>query len=206
MDTTRTVTVQEAVDRIGFGRFQKRLLGVCGVTWAADAAEVLLLGFALPSIISEFGLTPTQGGLTVTATFAGMLVGAWFWGTISDYIGRRLGFQLTVLIFAIFGLLSAFSPGWEWLAVHGPVELAGPDDPLPGVTDAAPDRLRLLLREVYAAAGGTHPDLAEYDRVMAADRRTAVLLRPERFTTNPAGAEHVEPADPDRPRHEESVR
>jgi putative MFS transporter len=87
------------------------------VTWAADAAEVLLLGFALPSIIAEFGLTPTQGGLTVTATFAGMLVGAWFWGTISDYIGRRTGFQLTVLIFAVFGLLSAFAPSWEWLLV-----------------------------------------------------------------------------------------
>lgn len=117
MATTRAMTVQEAVDWIGFGRFQKRLLGVCGVTWAADAAEVLLLGFALPSIIAEFGLTPTQGGLTVTATFAGMLVGAWFWGTISDYIGRRTGFQLTVLIFAVFGLLSAFAPSWEWLLV-----------------------------------------------------------------------------------------
>ena len=45
-----------------------------------------------------------------------MLVGSWFWGTISDYIGRRTGFQLTVLIFAVFGLLSAFAPGWEWLA------------------------------------------------------------------------------------------
>ena len=117
MATTRTVTVQDAVDKIGFGRFQKRLLGVCGVTWAADGAEVLLLGFALPSIIGEFGITTAQGGLIATATFAGMLVGAWFWGTISDYIGRRLGFQVTVLIFALFGLLSAFAPGWEWLAV-----------------------------------------------------------------------------------------
>ena len=117
MATTRTVTVQDAVDKIGFGRFQKRLLGVCGVTWAADGAEVLLLGFALPSLIAEFGITPLQGGLTVTATFAGMLVGAWFWGTISDYIGRRIGFQITVLIFALFGLLSAFAPSWEWLLV-----------------------------------------------------------------------------------------
>jgi putative MFS transporter len=115
--TTRTSTVQEAVDQIGFGRFQKRLLGVCGITWAADGAEVLLLGFALPSLIGEFGITTTQGGLTVTATFAGMLVGAWFWGTISDYIGRRMGFQVTVLIFALFGLLSAFAPSWEWLLV-----------------------------------------------------------------------------------------
>jgi hypothetical protein len=93
-----------------------------------------------------------------------------------------------------------FRAGWEWIAVRGPVELAGPDDPLPGITHTSPagggDRLRVLLRDIYAAAGGSHPDLAEYDRVMAADRRTAVLLTPERFTTNPPGAEHVEPADP----------
>src|ERR687896_2655392 len=109
--------VQEAIDQIGFGRFQKRLLGVCGVTWAADAAEVLLLGFALPAIIAEFAISPAQAGLIATATFAGMLVGAWFWGTISDYIGRRTGFQLTVLIFALFGLLSAFAPSWELLLI-----------------------------------------------------------------------------------------
>src|SRR4051812_47130821 len=70
-----------------------------------------------------------------------------------------------------------FRAGWEWIAVRGPVQLAGPDDPLPGVTDGPDggDRLRVLLRDVYAAAGGSHPDLAEYDRVMAADRRAAVL-------------------------------
>ncbi|ABG04825.1 major facilitator superfamily MFS_1 [Rubrobacter xylanophilus DSM 9941] len=112
-----TMTVQEAIDRIGFGRFQKRLLAVCGVTWVADSAEILMLGFALPSIIAEFAISPAQAGLIATATFAGMLVGAWFWGTVSDYIGRRTGFQLTVLTFAVFGLLSAFAPSWEWLAV-----------------------------------------------------------------------------------------
>jgi MFS transporter, putative metabolite:H+ symporter len=112
----RAIPVQEAIDQIGFGRFQKHLLGVCGVTWAADAAEVLLLGFALPSIIGEFGISAAQGGLIATATFAGMLVGAWFWGTISDYIGRRTGFQMMVLIFAVFGFLSALAPSWEWLA------------------------------------------------------------------------------------------
>jgi MFS transporter, putative metabolite:H+ symporter len=117
MAASRALTVQEAVDRLGLGRFQKRLLAVCGVTWAADGAEVLLLGFALPSVIEEFGISVTQAGLIASATFAGMLVGAWFWGTISDYIGRRTGFQLTVLIFAIFGLLSAFAPSWEWLAI-----------------------------------------------------------------------------------------
>jgi PPOX class probable F420-dependent enzyme len=67
--------------------------------------------------------------------------------------------------------------GWQWAAAEGPVQLCGPDDPLPGV-DA--EGLRLLLREVFTAAGGTHDDWETYDRVMAQERRTAVLMTPDR--------------------------
>ncbi|TMK85107.1 MAG: pyridoxamine 5'-phosphate oxidase, partial [Actinobacteria bacterium] len=66
--------------------------------------------------------------------------------------------------------------GWQWAAVEGPVELAGPDDPLEGIDG---DRLRLLLREIFTAAGGTHDDWDEYDRVMADERRVAVLVEPQ---------------------------
>ncbi|NUT99073.1 MAG: pyridoxamine 5'-phosphate oxidase [Saccharothrix sp.] len=83
-----------------------------------------------------------------------------------------------------------FRSGWEWISVTGPVELAGPDDRLAGIGD---EELRLLLRDIYAAAGGDHPDLDEYDRVMREDRRTAVLLTPARFTSNPPGTDHEEP-------------
>ncbi|TQM09079.1 pyridoxamine 5'-phosphate oxidase [Pseudonocardia kunmingensis] len=82
-----------------------------------------------------------------------------------------------------------FRAGWEWVAVSGPAELAGPDDPLPGLDPAALPR---LLRDVYAAAGGVHDDLRSYDAVMAAERRTAVLVTPRRFTTNSPGTEHLE--------------
>ena len=84
-----------------------------------------------------------------------------------------------------------FRAGWEWIGVSGSVELVGPDDSLAGI-DA--ERLRVLLRDIYAAAGGVHPDLEEYDREMVADRRTAVLIRPEHFTNNPPGADHQENA------------
>jgi PPOX class probable F420-dependent enzyme len=71
--------------------------------------------------------------------------------------------------------------GWQWAAAEGPVQLCGPDDPLPGV-DA--ERLRVLLREVFTAAGGTHDDWDAYDAAMAAERRTAVLVTPERVYSN----------------------
>lgn len=76
-----------------------------------------------------------------------------------------------------------FRSGWQWIGVSGPAELAGPDDPT-SYLDA--EGLRLLLRGIYAAAGGEHPDLDEYDREMVADRRTAVLITPTRFHGNPA--------------------
>lgn len=72
--------------------------------------------------------------------------------------------------------------GWQWVGVEGPAELAGPDDPMPGV-DA--ERLRLLLREIFTAAGGTHDDFDAYDRVMAEERRLAVLVRPSRISPRP---------------------
>jgi PPOX class probable F420-dependent enzyme len=75
-----------------------------------------------------------------------------------------------------------FRSGWQWVGVSGPVELAGPDDAGLGLNA---EGLRLLLRDIYAAAGGQHPDLDEYDREMIADRRTAVLVTPTHFHTNP---------------------
>ena len=70
---------------------------------------------------------------------------------------------------------------WNWVAVEGRAELIGPDDPAPDV-DA--ERLRLLLREAFVAAGGTHDDWDEYDRVMARDRRTVVFVVPARVYSN----------------------
>ena len=75
-----------------------------------------------------------------------------------------------------------FRHGWQWATVEGRAQLAGPDDPQPWLTGA--DGVRLLLREVFAAAGGRHDDWAEYDRVMAEQRRTAVLIEPVRIYSN----------------------
>jgi len=77
-----------------------------------------------------------------------------------------------------------FRSGWEWAAVEGPAELAGPDDSLPGLDG---EGVRRLLRDVFSAAGGTHDDWDTYDRVMAEEHRTAVLIRPERVYGNLRG-------------------
>jgi len=66
-----------------------------------------------------------------------------------------------------------FRSGWQWATIEGQAELIGPDGAHPDI-DA--ERLRLLLRELFTAAGGTHDDWDAYDRTMAEERRTAVLV------------------------------
>jgi len=72
--------------------------------------------------------------------------------------------------------------GWQWAAAEGRTEIAGPDDPAGGI-DA--ERLRLLLREIFTAAGGTHDDFGTYDQVMREERRAAVFVHPRRVYANP---------------------
>ena len=73
--------------------------------------------------------------------------------------------------------------GWQWATVEGNAEIIGPDDPHPDVDAVA---LKALLRQVFQSAGGTHDDWDTYDRVMAEERRAAVLVAPRRTYTNPA--------------------
>lgn len=67
--------------------------------------------------------------------------------------------------------------GWRWAGVEGQTDLAGPVDRLGGFDAAG---LPGLLRAIFLAAGGTHDNWHEYDRVMAEERRVAVLVQPER--------------------------
>lgn len=77
-----------------------------------------------------------------------------------------------------------FRSGWEWVAVEGQSELAGPDDPLAALE---PADIVGLLRIIYAAAAGGSPDdWKALDDTMEAEGHTAVLVRPQRVYSNPA--------------------
>ena len=83
----------------------------------------------------------------------------------------RRGAQVTI----------AIRRDWTWRSVTGPADLIGPGD-LPDGIDA--EALRLLLREVFQAASGTHDDFDEYDRVMSNEGRVAGFVVPERILGN----------------------
>jgi putative MFS transporter len=150
------ITVDEALDRAGAGRYQRRLLGVFGLVWAADAMQVLAVGFTAASIASTFGLTIPQALQTGTVFFLGMLLGAMGFGRLADRIGRRSVLLVTVSCDAVFGLLSVF---------------------------AADFTLLLLLRFFTGAAvGGTLPvDYAMMSEFLPAKNRGRWLVALEGF-------------------------
>ena len=72
--------------------------------------------------------------------------------------------------------------GWVWSSVTGPADLIKSES-LPEGIDS--EKMRLLLREVFHAAGGVHDDLEEYDKAMAAEKRAVVCVSPDRILGNP---------------------
>src|SRR5579862_1556390 len=95
------------LERLPFSRWHRGLWLVAFFGTLFDAADFAMFGAALPPIAREFGLGPAQAGLLATSGLFGAFLGALFWGTISDYIGRRTAFQVTIGIFAVFTGLAA---------------------------------------------------------------------------------------------------
>jgi putative MFS transporter len=106
------VTIEQTLDQAGTGAFQRGLLGVFGLVWAADAMQVLAVGFTGAAIAKTFGLTIPQALQTGTLFFLGMLIGAAVFGRLADKYGRRRVLLITVACDAVFGLLSAFAPSF----------------------------------------------------------------------------------------------
>jgi MFS transporter, putative metabolite:H+ symporter len=109
------LSLDAAISAAGVGAFQRRLLGIFGLVWAADAMQVLAIGFAAPTLAKEFGLTIPQAIQVGTAFFLGMLVGASGFGRLADRVGRRRVLIGTVLMDAAFGLASAIAPNFTTL-------------------------------------------------------------------------------------------
>ena len=103
------------LDRVPLNSFHWKLLVTSGLGWMFDAMDVLLIGFLVAPITKEFTLAPTQVGLVASAGFVGMFFGAAISGRLADRYGRRVIFQVTLVVFSIGAVLSALAPTFETL-------------------------------------------------------------------------------------------
>ena len=82
------VTVDECLERIGTGRFHVIAVIICGLGNAADAVELMAIGYILPQM-QHVG--PADKAMLSAAVFLGMLVGGLVSGRVSDRLGRKTG-------------------------------------------------------------------------------------------------------------------
>ncbi|CAL5083594.1 unnamed protein product [Urochloa decumbens] len=76
-------TTDDALTRIGFGRFQTLVLVYSGLGWVAEAFEIMLLSFVGPAVEAEWGVSGAEQGLISSVVFAGMLIGSIAGGLIA---------------------------------------------------------------------------------------------------------------------------
>lgn len=103
-------TVDDALDKIGFGWFQGILMQILGTGWFFDGIELGLVSFIVPVLTKTWALSPLQAGLLGSVVFLGMAIGAIFGGAISDTLGRKFVVIGGMFITSFFGLASAFAP------------------------------------------------------------------------------------------------
>lgn len=122
-----TRSVEDVLREGGFTPFHRRVVLVTGVAWTFVAFEIILIGFVLPAIFSEFGLTPTSNPnlyfLVASGTLIGSFIGSVILGRLADHRGRRTVFLTSILWYSAFTALTAVA--WDPWSVLGFRVLAG---------------------------------------------------------------------------------
>jgi MFS family permease len=111
----RKLTVDEALDRVGTGRFQFYMLMIAGFAFAGDAIEVSLLTFLSPCVQSSWGLSNIDAASLASAVFGGAMVGSVILGSAADTIGRRPVYFCSCILVLGFGIASCFSLNFKSL-------------------------------------------------------------------------------------------
>ncbi|KAH8930492.1 MFS general substrate transporter [Atractiella rhizophila] len=121
--------LNDAIQRIGMGKYQWHLFIVTGFGWFADNLYPVVTGLILPPVLSEFA--GVKAPYIKLGQNIGLLVGAAFWGLGSDIWGRRISFNITLLIVGIFATAAGGSPNYTALCSFAAVWSIGVGGNLP---------------------------------------------------------------------------
>ncbi|KAI5272455.1 sugar transporter [Aureobasidium subglaciale] len=108
----KSKVINKAIQDMGMGTYQWKLFTLCGFGWMADNLWLQGVALTLDPIAAEFGVDTNQVRYTTLALFVGLCIGASFWGIISDIIGRRYAFNMTLFLAGTFGLAAGGADSW----------------------------------------------------------------------------------------------
>ncbi|CAL1283222.1 unnamed protein product [Larinioides sclopetarius] len=112
-----TFTVDDAVNRAGYGKFQIRLLILAGVGWIADACEIFILSVIGDFLACDWSMHRWQIALLTSIVFVGISIGSPVFGILADLYGRKKSLVGSLALLFVFGSVSAASPSYVWMVV-----------------------------------------------------------------------------------------
>jgi len=109
-------SVPARLDRLPWSRFHSLVIAALGITWILDGLEVTLAGSVAAALqqSQRLHLTAQQVGLTGSAYLAGAVLGALFFGHLTDRLGRKRLFNVTLGLYLVATALTALS--WNFAA------------------------------------------------------------------------------------------
>lgn len=105
---------EQAIEMCGYGKFHYILLGICGLVSTSEEMDVISMSFILPSAQCDLNLNTETKGWLNSIIFIGMMVGAYFWGSIADSMGRKKVLIVISFMNGICIVASSFSQNYEW--------------------------------------------------------------------------------------------
>jgi MFS family permease len=104
--------IPSRLDALPFGRFHILVIVALGITWILDGLEVTLAGALSAELkrATALGLSNAQIGFAGSSYLAGAVLGAFFFGWLTDRLGRKKLFTITLAVY----LLATAATGLSW--------------------------------------------------------------------------------------------
>lgn len=145
----KTIDIKTFIDERPIAPYQWLLVALCFLIVAADGMDVAIMGFVAPSIIHDWTISRPAFGLVMSAAPLGLVIGALTAGPASDRIGRRWVLILSVFLFGVFTILTAFTHSPMSMAILRLLSGIGLGAAMPNTTtllsEYAPQRRRALM-------------------------------------------------------------
>ncbi len=140
-------TVNEVVERPGFGAPLLKIIGLCFLLMVCDSYDVAALSFAAPALIKDWHLSPSSMGVVFSAGLFGLLVGSVAFGRLGDRLGRKRAIILGALTFSVLTAATGLAASYEQLLALRFLAALGLGGAVPNavalITEFAPQRLRI---------------------------------------------------------------